>query len=215
MVAFPAIFLTFAALVLEIFSLIGNTYNQPFLRSLYFARISTSSETLDFGLWNYCSGDGSGNIQTCSKPVAAFPWNQAPGLTNIDGLQGHERLFLAVFVMYFIATALTFIALAITSLNHFSRGSDLCASFSTFIAFVVMLVTFIMGLVIDLQGIHEVSSAMSGASGHLGPATWMTLGATIALLFASGWWLLACCCGGGRRVNAYDKEAAGYRRRWW
>ncbi|KAI8577641.1 hypothetical protein K450DRAFT_251040 [Umbelopsis ramanniana AG] len=214
MVAFPAIFLTFAALVLEIFSLIGNTYNKPFLRDLYFARISTSGATYDFGLWNYCVGDGSGTITECSKPVAAFPWSQASGLNNIDGLAGHDKLFMAVFVMYFIATALTFLALAITFLNGFSRGSDLCASFSTFLAFVVMLVTLIMSLVIDLQGIHQVSSAISGASGHLGPATWMTVGATAALLLASGWWLLACCCGSGR-VNAYDKEAAGYRRRWW
>jgi len=77
MVAFPAIFLTFAALVLEIFSLIGNTYNKPFLRSLYFARISTSSATYDFGLWNYCVGDASGTITECSKPVAAFPWSKS------------------------------------------------------------------------------------------------------------------------------------------
>jgi hypothetical protein len=117
--------------------------------------------------------------------------------------------------MYFIATGLTFLALAITFLNGFSRGSDLCASFATFVAFVVMLVTLIMSLVIDLQGIHQVNSVLSNASGHLGPATWMTVGATASLLLASIWWLLACCCGSGR-VNAYDKEAAGYpRRRWW
>ncbi|GAB5587899.1 hypothetical protein Unana1_02799 [Umbelopsis nana] len=214
MVAFPAIFLTFAALVLEIFSIIGNTYDKPFLRDLYFARISSPSQTLDFGLWNYCVGDGSGTISYCSKPVAAFPWSQAPGLSNVSGLAGHDQLFLAVFVMYFIATGLTFVALAITFLNGYSRGSDLCASFATFIAFIVMLVTLIIGLVIDLQGIHEVSSATSNVSGHLGPATWMTVGATASLLFASVWWLFACCCGSGR-VNAYDKEAAGYRRRWW
>lgn len=139
---------------------------------------------------------------------------QAPGLSNVSGLAGHDQLFLAVFVMYFIATGLTFVALAITFLNGYSRGSDLCASFATFIAFIVMLVTLIIGLVIDLQGIHEVSSATSNVTGHLGPATWMTVGATASLLFASVWWLFACCCGSGR-VNAHDKEAAGYRRRWW
>jgi hypothetical protein len=42
----------FAALILEIFTLIANTYNVRFLRDMYFARLTQNNEQfMDFGLW--------------------------------------------------------------------------------------------------------------------------------------------------------------------
>jgi hypothetical protein len=46
-----ATFFTFAALVLQVFTMIGNTYNQPFLRSLYFAKLVIGNKFYTFGLW--------------------------------------------------------------------------------------------------------------------------------------------------------------------
>ena len=51
MLAFLATFFDFAALVLQVFTLLGSTYNRAFLRDLYFARLETGSDFIDFGLW--------------------------------------------------------------------------------------------------------------------------------------------------------------------
>lgn len=46
----------FGALILEFFALIANTYNVPFLKDIYFTRLSQNTTTspvdfIDFGLW--------------------------------------------------------------------------------------------------------------------------------------------------------------------
>jgi hypothetical protein len=193
-----ATFFTFAALVLQLFSMIGTTYNQPFLRDLYFAKIQMSSDFIIFGLWSYCTGTGS-TVQMCSKPVAAFDWSRAADLSNLfTGLQSLDKLFLANFILYWIALGFTFIALVSTIMSHFRRGPDLCASLMTFVAFIVMLVVFVIVLVVSIRGINIAKGADSSVQGYLGPSTWMTLGAFIALLLASIGYCFACICGPGR-----------------
>ncbi|KAI8374203.1 actin cortical patch SUR7/pH-response regulator pali [Radiomyces spectabilis] len=203
--AFCASFFTFASLVLEIFTLIGNTYNRPFLRNLYFAKLFQNNRSVQFGLWNSCSGQG-GYVTECTHPQPAYVWSNAEGLSGlVDGLNGHDKLFLANFILYWIAFGLTLFALVITLLSNFRRSSDLLASFACFIAFVVMLVVFIIVLVISLRGINAAKGVDSSISGFLGPSTWMTLGAMVGLLLASLWYCFACCCGSGRRVRDADK----------
>lgn len=46
-----ATFMTFAALVLEIFVLLSGTANQPVLRDLYFARVAYQGRFTTMGLW--------------------------------------------------------------------------------------------------------------------------------------------------------------------
>jgi hypothetical protein len=43
--------LAFGALILELFVLIANTYNKPFLKDMYFARLTKNETFIDFGLW--------------------------------------------------------------------------------------------------------------------------------------------------------------------
>lgn len=199
-----ATFFTFAALVLQVFSMIGTTYNQPFLRDLYFAKIQMASNFVIFGLWGYCTGSGS-TVDMCSRPVAAFDWSRTSDLSSyVNGLHSLDKLFLANFILYWIALGFTFIALVSTIMSHFRRGPDLCASLMTFIAFVVMLVVFVIVLVVSIRGINMAKGINSDIYGYLGPSTWMTLGAFVALLFASVGYCFACICGPGR-VRSSEK----------
>ncbi|KAI9255465.1 actin cortical patch SUR7/pH-response regulator pali [Sporodiniella umbellata] len=193
-----ASFFTFAALVLQVFTLLGNTYNRAFLHSLYLARLSIGSQFTTFGLWSFCSGSGT-SVSTCSHPIPAFDWSQADGVKNLIGdMHNYEKLFLANFILYWIALGLTLIALVITIMSHFRRGPDFCAAIATFFAFVVMLVVFVIVLIISIRGVNMAKGASNSVSGSLGPATWMTLGAFVALLFSSISYCFACICGPGR-----------------
>lgn len=201
-----ATFFTFSALVLQVFTMIGLTYNKPFLRDLYFAKMETGANYILFGLWSYCTGTTSGGVQTCSKPVPGFDWSQASGVADFAGdMENMNKLFLANFILYWIALGFTFVALVVTVMSHYRRGPDFCASIITMIAFVVMLVVFVFVLVVSIRGINLAKNASSSVSGTLGPSTWMTLGAFAALLFASVGYCFACICGPGRRVRNQEK----------
>ncbi|CAO3696322.1 unnamed protein product [Rhizopus stolonifer] len=199
-----ASFFTFAALVLQVFTLIGNTYNRAFLRSLYFVKLNLSNQFITFGLWSYCTGSGS-TVNTCSETVSAFDWSQAEPIKSVFGdMQSLHRVFLANFILYWIALGLTLFAFVTTVMSHFRRGPDLCASIATFIAFVVMLTVFVIVLVISIKGVNIAEGADSEISGNVGPSTYMTLGAFVALLLSSISYCFACICGPGR-VRSEEK----------
>ncbi|KAI8638598.1 hypothetical protein BD408DRAFT_351584 [Parasitella parasitica] len=180
--------------------MIGTTYNQPFLRDLYFVKVSTGSEFVIAGLWSYCTGSVSGGVSACTKPVPAFNWSLADGVAGryLDGISNLDRVFLANFILYWIALGFTFFALIITVMSHFRRGPDFLASLMTFIAFVVQMVVFIIILVISIRGLNAAKGESASVSGNLGPSMWMTLGAFVALLFSSIGYCFACICGPGK-----------------
>lgn len=200
-----ATFFTFAAFILQVFTMIGLTANRAFLRDLYFAKLQTGSSFVLFGLWSYCTGSGS-TVEMCSRPVAAFDWSTAADVGRYIGdMHNMSKLFLANFILYWIAIGFTFIALVITIISQYRRGPDFCASIMTMVAFVVMLVVFVFVLVISIRGINMAKDVSSDVHGTLGPSTWMTLGAFAALLFASVGYCFACICGPGRRVRNQEK----------
>lgn len=49
--AYFATFFTFSALVLEVFTLLASTYNQPFLKDLNFVKFTLKDKFIAFGLW--------------------------------------------------------------------------------------------------------------------------------------------------------------------
>jgi hypothetical protein len=51
MFAYLATFFTFGALVLEVFNLLASTYNQPFLKDLYFVQYTAGDAFVRLGLW--------------------------------------------------------------------------------------------------------------------------------------------------------------------
>ncbi|KAI9492920.1 actin cortical patch SUR7/pH-response regulator pali [Zychaea mexicana] len=211
MLAFLATFFDFAALVLQIFTLLGSTYNREFLRDLYFARLEFDNQFVDFGLWTYCSGQ-NGEVSDCSNPEPAFDWTTAgeedarySAIREAINLDGLHQVFLANFILYWIALGLTLFAMIITFVSGFRRGSDFLASFLTFVAALVMIVVFIILMVVSMRGINNAKDAGVDATGHLGPSMWMTLGAMIALLLSSFWYCLTCCFGSGRRIQNEEK----------
>ncbi|KAI7878069.1 hypothetical protein K492DRAFT_171109 [Lichtheimia hyalospora FSU 10163] len=201
---FLATFFDFAALVLQIFTLLGNTYNRPFLKELYFARLEISRQFIDFGLWNYCTGR-DGEVTQCSQPEPAFDWTTAGGselapIRDAIGLDSYDRVFLANFILYWIALGLTLAAMVVTCMSGFRRGSDFLASFLTFVAALVMIVVFVILMVVGLRGVNNAKGAGIDATGHLGPSMWMTLGAMVALLLSSFWYCVTCCFAPNRRI---------------
>lgn len=70
-----ASFFTFAALVLQVFSLIGNTYNRAFLRSLYFVKLNLSNQFITFGLWYEKSNvyKKKSHLPSCLGPIVPDP----------------------------------------------------------------------------------------------------------------------------------------------
>ncbi|KAI9010431.1 actin cortical patch SUR7/pH-response regulator pali [Phycomyces nitens] len=203
--AYIATFFTFCALLLQVFTLLGNTYDQPFLKSLYFARFTLPDQFIQFGLWNYCVGSAN-EVTHCSSPVPAFDWTKADELSNITGaLHISSNLFLVIFILYWIAFGLTLFAITITILSHFRRGPDFLASFSTFLSFLLMLVIFIMTLVVSLRSINEVKGMDKNGSGNLGPSAWMTLGAFAGLMLASLMYCVTCIFGPGKHVREVEE----------
>ncbi|EIE86930.1 hypothetical protein G6F46_006164 [Rhizopus delemar] len=183
--------------------MIGNTYNRAFLHSLYFTKLNLGDNFDTFGLWSYCNGTGN-IINNCSYPVPAFDWSQADNVQHIIGdMHSIDRLFLANFILYWIAIGLTLTALIVTTLSHFRRGPDFCAALATFLAFFVTLVVFVLVLVISIRGINVAKGTDPTITGNLGPATWMTLGAFAALLLSSISYCFACVFGPSRNQYEY------------
>lgn len=142
-------------------------------------------------------------MEMCSTPSPAFDWSKTPGLSDYTGsIQNIDKVFLANFILYWIALGITLVALVITVMSHFRRGPDLIASLGTFLAFGVMLVVFVIVLVISMKGINGVKDGHSDSHGYLGASTWCTLGGFIALLFSSINYCIACIFGPGRGAVA-------------
>ncbi|KAI9018774.1 actin cortical patch SUR7/pH-response regulator pali [Phycomyces nitens] len=202
--AYLATFLTFAALVLQIFTLIGNTSNRSFLTDLYYARIGYGNTFYTLGLWSYCTGTDT--VLECTDPAASYKISEIKDLGSLlDGT--YDQLIKANFILYWIGFGLTFFALVITLCSHFRRFPDILASICTFLACVVMLASFAIMLV-PVIAVKRLESSQEGTvtlDEHFGPTTWMTLGAAVALLLSSLWYLISCCTGSGRRVHDTEK----------
>ncbi|SAM04461.1 hypothetical protein [Absidia glauca] len=197
MFAYLATFFTFGALVLEVFNLLASTYNQPFLKDLYFVQYTAGDAFVRLGLWGYCQGTIKSGVVFCSSPSAAFVWSSVPGIKSYtSSLSGLDSVYLANYVLTWIAFGITVGALVVTMLAHFGRPADFLASIATFLGFLVMLATFIILLVLCLRGINTTAE---GAYGRLGDCIWMHLGAMIALLFGSLWYCFTCIFGGPRK----------------
>ncbi|KAJ2955295.1 hypothetical protein NQZ79_g8685 [Umbelopsis isabellina] len=237
MIDFLAAFLNFAAFILGLFALLGDISNINFFKNIYYTRVNlieTSNsfvtaitgavgvpDYLTFGAFSICEGHNSGGIYYCSP--AKFGFNYAlPGLTgDLESLipsGAHSAITKVQAALFIPAVVLTFLAFLIALFGHFKRPVSLCASFLTFVAFILTLATFIVEIIAN----KEVKSAVddlhvSTIQVAIGPAVWMTLGSAIALFLATCAYLMACVCGVGRsrrhRVrNEPDIEKP--RRRW-
>ncbi|KAL0083571.1 SUR7/PalI family-domain-containing protein [Phycomyces blakesleeanus] len=203
---FASLFTLFA-FILELFVLIGQLSNKPLLRSLYFGQAINASQgkTLNFNLWNYCTGDIHGAVSGCAKPRPAYNWAQTPGISQVMSRQanstGVKSLFLALFVIIFISCGLSLIfwlmSLPICCLRR--RGLGYSMTTLTLINFLLALVAMIIGLVVTIHGGKMLTGADPGWLGTPGNSLWCLIGSVVSLFFALLLYSVgSCCCKGSK-----------------
>ncbi|KAF7723806.1 neutral amino acid transporter [Apophysomyces ossiformis] len=193
---------TLFAFLLQLFVLIGQLSNRAFLRDLYFAQVMQPSQdrVYNFNLWNYCTGNLAGQVQSCSKPRPAYNWAQTPGINQALSGQANSSvvsgIFLALFILYFISTGLSLIFWFISCPTCCVGRRGLGVSMSTllFINFLILLVCLILALVVSLRGIRLLTGADSSWLGHAGNSMWITIGGVVSLFLAFLFYSLASCC---------------------
>lgn len=72
-----------------------------------------------------------------------------------------------------------------------SRRVTSVAAITSFVAFAVLLVVFCLMIVLSIRVINTAIQGNAMVYGSFGPATWMTLGAMIGMLFGTIYY----CCG--------------------
>ncbi|KAI8078282.1 uncharacterized protein B0P05DRAFT_614908 [Gilbertella persicaria] len=192
--SFASIFIFFA-IILELFTLLSNTYNKPFLNDLYIVRLIQNSTTdfIDLGLWNACNGTAN-QVLSCDYPQPAFVWTNATGLDKFtsDTFDGYPPVFLANFIIYWIGFGLTLLAFVFSVMTHSHRFKYTSVAMITFFAFVFMLVAFCIMIVMGARIANTAFSNDTSNYSHIGPATWMTLGAMAGLLYATVYYCCSC-----------------------
>ena len=162
-------------------------------------------------LRSYCQGDQDGPVQYCSKPVAAYNWAKTPGfsqmLPSYASSANIERLFVALFVLYFIGMIFSFLLWVITlpfsiffccsrRLKYANRGFTVFIHIWTTLTFLIMLVALIIAIVLVVGTVKAVSNGSVYWNGHAGISLWFTIASVVSLFLASLCYSLKlCCCG--------------------
>ncbi|KAL9553589.1 hypothetical protein MBANPS3_003223 [Mucor bainieri] len=219
-----ASFFVFSSFILELFVMIGHLSNKPFLNVIYFLKANNPEYDLrySFGLWSYCQGPYGGSIQNCSSPRAAYDWATTPGFSQmLPGYASSKRLyalFLALFILYFVALIFSFllwIATLPVSLccctkrfrhNPGNRPLDITMAMICGLNFLIMLVVLILALVLVIGSVKAISGASIYWNGHAGNALWLTIASVASLFLATVCYLFKACChhghyNGNRRVS--------------
>ncbi|KAI8982989.1 SUR7/PalI family-domain-containing protein [Pilobolus umbonatus] len=203
--------------IMELFLLIGQVSNTHVLSAVNYVVAWKSGEDLSYrmGLWNYCTGNGNLEVQSCEKGHPAYNWANTPGISDaVPDMASSvmvKSLFVAMFTLIFIACGFSFIFWVCSLPICFTRRRLLGASMTTlvFINFLIMLVVVILALVLVLSGIRHLTSADPTWDAHAGNSLWITIGACIALLISFICYCLATIFG---RKNRKNKVDTGYKR---
>ncbi|KAG2214695.1 hypothetical protein INT46_000914 [Mucor plumbeus] len=164
----------------------------------------------------YCQGIYNGPVQSCSSPIAAFVWPTTPGFSDMLPAYASSKrvyaLFLAMFILYFIALIFSFllwIATLPVSLccctkrfrhNPGNRPMDITMAFICGTNFLVMLVVLILALVLVIGSVKAISGASIYWNGYAGNSLWLTITAVVSLFLATICYLFKACC---HRGNSY------------
>ncbi|KAI8647599.1 SUR7/PalI family-domain-containing protein [Parasitella parasitica] len=210
-----ASFFVFSSFILELFVMIGQLSNKPFLNLIYFLKSNNPQYNLSygFGLWSYCQGTYNGPVESCSPPKAAFDWYTAPGFSDMLPTYASSRrvnaLFLALFILYFIGLIFSFL-LWIATLpvsvcccikrfrhNPGNRPIDITMAFLCGLNFLIMLVVLILALVLVIGSVKAITGASIYWEGYAGNALWLTIASAASLFLATVCYLFKACCHGG------------------
>lgn len=173
----------------------------------------------------YCQGTDNGPVQNCSLARAAFDWFTAPGFSDMLPTYASSKriqaLFLAMFILYFIALIFSFllwIATLPVSLccctkrfrhNPGNRPMDITMAFICGINFLIILVVLILALVLVITSVKTISGASIYWNGYAGNALWLTIAAVASLFLATICYLFKACCHRGNSFN--DGSNSGTR----
>ncbi|KAI8336254.1 SUR7/PalI family-domain-containing protein [Chlamydoabsidia padenii] len=204
---------TFASFILNLFIVIGQLSNKPFINRLYFAQATqqNSGQYYNLGLWNYCTSTDQG-VQSCSHPKAGYNWIETPGINQaLPSLHLSHGLFLGVFILFIIGLCFSFLLWIAGMPLCCVRARSVGASMSTFvmITFLVMLTALIMELVLILRGNYLLHNADPTWTGHAGNSLWLTIGSVFSLLFAFFFYGGSCCCVGAKTDGPARKGRGG------
>ncbi|KAI8991031.1 SUR7/PalI family-domain-containing protein [Mycotypha africana] len=212
--AIGSIFLLFSFL-LEFFLIIGNVSPKPLIRDVYFAQAWNTGQgrSYNFGLWNYCNTDNAGYVTSCAKTSAAYNWAQAPGVNQaVPGMAnsyGTKGVFLALFILLFIAMGLSFIfwlmSLPICCSNR--RGLGYSMTTLVLINFFIMLAALILALVLVIGGIRQLTRADRTWSAQAGNSVWITIGAVVSLFLSFLCYSGGVCCCKPKNDGYYGKSS--------
>ncbi|KAI7885759.1 hypothetical protein K492DRAFT_233917 [Lichtheimia hyalospora FSU 10163] len=191
---YAATFLTFIALLLEIFVLVSGSGDLPVLRDLFFAQVNLNGKFTRLGLWGSCYGS-NGVVEECSTPSVPFNWYEAEGLGVTLEVDLPKSIYLAIFILYWIAFLATALAMQATVFTFFKRLPGFLLAIISLMATGALFIIFVIVVV--------AASKFKNLSGDIGPSTWMVLGAMIANALATGYYIFSCICG-PRNKSARD-----------
>ncbi|KAI9489262.1 actin cortical patch SUR7/pH-response regulator pali [Zychaea mexicana] len=202
---YGATFLTFVALLLEVFVLISGSGNAPVLRDLFFAKVEWNGRFTRMGLWGSCYGEIGSGVDECSVPSVPFKWTEAEGLGIQLSVDLPDTMYLALFILYWIAFLATALAMQATLFTFFKRLPEFILMIVSLMATGALFIIFIIIVV----AAAKLQNAATGEeiSGQIGNATWLVLGAMIASALATMWYTFNCLCR-RRRTTAFDNLKA-------
>ncbi|KAI9281785.1 hypothetical protein BC943DRAFT_282103, partial [Umbelopsis sp. AD052] len=183
-----ASFLLFCAWLLQLFTIIGGLNNLPFLNEAYFTRVQSNNQANRYYLWNSCSENPIDTVSQCTAPVAGYQWGSQPPYNTVPGISGHSKTFFAMSAVTWIAFGITTLTLLSSLITHCccrrrmsSRWFDFNHFWWGFIAWLAQLAAFVMAIIFGTRGGSLIENAIPNSSYSLGPSTWMSLGAFLAL----------------------------------
>jgi len=167
------------------------TFSVPFISTFYFLQTNESGG-VRFGLWGWCLTNGT----LCSPKALGIDWKPQLIFWLTQAL-----------ALYPVSAGITLLA-AISMIPLFCTYRDdryyptPAFSFFAFLAFLTSLAAFCFMIALYAIAIHRLHQ--DGFTATLGPAVWMSLGATVGLAIvsaSSGCGLM--CRGRYSRVSPY------------
>ncbi|KAL1410697.1 hypothetical protein Q8F55_001639 [Vanrija albida] len=169
--------------------LIVSTISTPVVNNLSLATVQTGSRVYRFGVLGWCNTAG---FDKCSPKALGYRFQDALGeVSNWDVVNNSINGLTKALILHPIAAALSFIGFLIALVSH--KFGNILAAFFAFLAFVCSLVA----MAIDFAIFGVVKGHINKNNlGHAkyGAATWVTVVATILLLFSIIFVLIQCCC---------------------
>ncbi|KAL7420813.1 hypothetical protein Q5752_004766 [Cryptotrichosporon argae] len=164
------------------------TLSAPVINNLGFLEVTSSTESLRFGVFGYCNVMGS---DSCSSAEVGYNVSTIAGaVSDYTYVNNHLYNVTKAFVLVPIAAGIVLLALLIALASNML--GFIFASLVTFVAFVFSLVATVLLFAVFAVVKHEINDNTS-ATAKFSAAIWLVLVATIVLLIATFTVLFECC----------------------